>query len=451
MIAWLATQESIRLIAFLGDLGVLLWFFYPLESRGKHREIIGLLFLLPFAAFYDLVDPSFSDFAQLIITTCGEFTFLVTRASIRIGWVYLFLRLTKCEKKTDCLILATFFEMLYTSANIRSGIFKIHEISIFFKHFTNLFTIFICCLFVLVIHRFVGIERLKGKRARFLLFPTAGICWVAFIRSVLININYIEVSRSQAIGVFIFSLASILLFLLLYVTIEWNQKILEERYKREREHQELLYEMQNLERTIKHNGDVRHLYHDMKHHLQLLQILSKEDGKVKEYLDTLLEEVEIVGRTIETGNKTVNIVVAEKISIGNTRDIRFNIYLNLQNLAHIPPADLVTIWGNALDNAIEAVEKLPEPDERIIYIKSELYGNATLIRFSNPYADDIIIKNGKIITSKEDNIYHGIGLKSIEKCVAKWSGAVNVHIDKTEKLFVLTLLLPFPSEFFEQK
>lgn len=97
--------------------------------------------------------------------------------------------------------------------------------------------------------------------------------------------------------------------------------------------------------------------------------------------------------------------------------------------------DLCVIFGNALDNAIEACDRV-ENEERQIYVYMMYSPQELTCRISNTAKkpEHEIIK-----TSKSDKLNHGFGLENIKKTVEKYNGVVNIEQD--EEKFTLSFSL----------
>ena len=104
--------------------------------------------------------------------------------------------------------------------------------------------------------------------------------------------------------------------------------------------------------------------------------------------------------------------------------------------------DIVTILGNALDNAVEALQMMPEGQDRIVYLKSVTYANMLVLRISNQFCGKLSVKNGMLHTLKSDADMHGIGLKSIEKAVKRYNGNMETQFDNNGNWFRLILMIP---------
>ena len=102
--------------------------------------------------------------------------------------------------------------------------------------------------------------------------------------------------------------------------------------------------------------------------------------------------------------------------------------------------DICSIFGNALDNAIECELKIPDKEKRLIHVSVSKQKNFLLLRFENYYDTELNYQDGAFITTKRDKEFHGYGLKSIRYTVNKYDGAVS--IDTKENWFDLKILIP---------
>ena len=102
--------------------------------------------------------------------------------------------------------------------------------------------------------------------------------------------------------------------------------------------------------------------------------------------------------------------------------------------------DICSIFGNALDNAIECEKKIKDYGKRMIHINAFSEKNFLIIRFENYYEGDIRFDKGLPVTTKNHKAAHGYGLKSLRYTVHKYNGEVNIDTDGN--WFSLRILIP---------
>ncbi len=240
-----------------------------------------------------------------------------------------------------------------------------------------------------------------------------------------------------------FSLVTSIGIYLVVLLYDYSRLLLKEKEEAEHDRTVLQYEIRSAKREMQAAGDIRRLYHDVKNHLLAIQSMAGSEGEINDYLNELLPKFEGYETQVKTGNQTVDAILSEKIQISYSDRIRFNICLDLTGLKNIRPVDFVTIFGNAADNAIEALKNTKVVDEnRYVFIKSSSFANNVVIRFQNRFAGKIEMRGGAPVTTKKDAEMHGLGISSIRNAVSRYGGTVSVKADNDSKLFTLTVMLP---------
>ena len=179
--------------------------------------------------------------------------------------------------------------------------------------------------------------------------------------------------------------------------------------------------------------------HDLKHQVQALRSVADDESKER-YLKELEKSVEIYGAIVKTGNEILDTLLSEKSLICEARDITIHCVIDGKKLFFMDSIDIYALFGNAIDNAIECVEKFSEKEMRFIDICVAEKQHFLYIRFSNPierapeYEDDLPK------TTKKNKQYHGIGLKSIRHIAEKYGGDISVSTEMN--CFNLEVLLP---------
>ena len=180
--------------------------------------------------------------------------------------------------------------------------------------------------------------------------------------------------------------------------------------------------------------------HDMKHHIRALRTASKEDRD--KYLDELDESVRIYENIVKTGNEVLDIILTEKSLYCKDREILVSCVADGSQMDFINPFDLYSILGNALDNAIEAVEKFRNPDKRQIDVLIYRQQKFLVINIINPLEKKLVYDEELPVTTKADKRYHGFGIRSMRYALGKYDG--NLTINEDDGCFSLKMLIPIP-------
>lgn len=209
------------------------------------------------------------------------------------------------------------------------------------------------------------------------------------------------------------------------------------------------YRVQALERQSSYYKDriqdeerVRSIYHDFKNHLLILQSETQDEKTAMQSIRSLQEQIEGYENYYHTGNEVLDIILRDKAKRAQERHIDFCAALSFADGGFIESLDISTIFGNALDNAIEASEKLPE-ERRLITARAGRVRDMLFILVENNAffsGDASGSASGK--TTKEDVFLHGFGLANIKKAVERYDGQCSIK--KKEDAFVLKIVIPIP-------
>lgn len=165
--------------------------------------------------------------------------------------------------------------------------------------------------------------------------------------------------------------------------------------------------------------------HDLKHVL-----LSLEARLPKEEINSLREIVESYDSTYHTGLDVLDIILNEKYSRCRSKDIQLTCMGSGVELDFMDIMDVYSLFGNILENAITAVEKIEVPGKRLISLIIEQKGSFVMISAKN-YSDteQLTFTDGLPNTTKEvEPGYHGYGLKSIQLIAKKYHGDISVSV-----------------------
>ncbi|MBD5457565.1 MAG: sensor histidine kinase [Lachnospiraceae bacterium] len=234
-------------------------------------------------------------------------------------------------------------------------------------------------------------------------------------------------------------LSQVLLAVILYLQNELFKK---SEMRKELEMMNLLWKKEQEQyRISKENiALINQKCHDLKH--QIYALRNVKDTERKQYLDEIAESVQIYEAMVQTGNEVLDTILTEKSLYCKEKGITVSCVADGGQLDFINTVDLYAILGNALDNAIEAVEKFEQQEMRqidvLIYRKEQFLA----INVINPLAEKLVYEDGLPVTTKENKNYHGFGLKSIKYMVKKCGGIITVK--EEDGCFSLMILIPIP-------
>lgn len=187
------------------------------------------------------------------------------------------------------------------------------------------------------------------------------------------------------------------------------------------------------------SNDIRRFRHDYKNHMFCLNSLlneNKTEDAIK-YLESITNNQTMQTSTFRSGNTIADTILNDKNEIAAKNECRLNFTGVISPC--ISAFDICTILANALDNSIEACQKIPDGNKRFIDVNCFLKRDIQIICISNPNSND----NPNLQTSKENKTDHGFGLFNIKKTVEKLGGTVNVT--QQYPIFVLDIMFTVPA------
>ncbi len=188
--------------------------------------------------------------------------------------------------------------------------------------------------------------------------------------------------------------------------------------------------------------EIRSVMHDMNNHLSCLKNLAINNNmeEIKKYIDNIAETISKLDFKIKTGNSISDAVINEKYNIAKAEGIEFTCDFMIPKETLVEPVDLCVILSNALDNSIEACNRIKDSNiNKKILIKSYIRDIYLIIEISNTAVDKIQYVQNKVITRKLDKLNHGIGISNIEATVKKYNGIVDIIEEKNK--FILNFML----------
>ena len=206
--------------------------------------------------------------------------------------------------------------------------------------------------------------------------------------------------------------------------------------------EQLLAKEQKRHRMSQENIDLINIKcHDLKKQISLLK--KGSDPNNEDAFRDVEEAVMLYGETIKTGNENLDLILTEKQLYCKKYEIRIEVIAEGSVLDFMSPADVYSLFGNAVDNAIESVMKSEAP-KRIINIAVRRKGDMACATVTNWCGEAVSFKNALPVTSKSDTAYHGFGTLSMRYVAEKYHG--NVVFDVENNIFSVNIMIPVPCD-----
>lgn len=188
--------------------------------------------------------------------------------------------------------------------------------------------------------------------------------------------------------------------------------------------------------------ELRHVRHDMKNHVISLMGLLEDHrlNAAQAYLNRLSEKSGLLEDYATTGNPVADAILYVKGQEAREHGIDFQCDLHGPGLSGIADFDLSVMLGNALDNAIEACNRIRRKDrQKFVRVQTGAAKHFFIleIRNSMEYAGDPSVV---LSTCKVPSSWHGMGMAGMKAMLEKYRGTMNIELQPG--VFCLSLMLP---------
>lgn len=184
-------------------------------------------------------------------------------------------------------------------------------------------------------------------------------------------------------------------------------------------------------------------YHDLKH--QIAALRAEPDPEVRaKWLDEMESDICAYEAQNKTGNSILDTVLTGKSLYCQKHNIGLTAVADGKHLGFMDVMDICSIFGNALDNAIECELKIPEKGKRMIHLTLAARKQFLVLQVENYCPDPPRFQDGLPTTTKSDGANHGFGVKSIRFAAAKYGGTTTIRAENG--WFILKILIPLPED-----
>lgn len=176
--------------------------------------------------------------------------------------------------------------------------------------------------------------------------------------------------------------------------------------------------------------------HDIKYKVNSL--LSQGTALSAEAAEDLKKSISIYDTRANTGNKILDVLLTEKSLYCEQNGITFSCMADGAKLDFMAEGDLYCLFGNIIDNALEAVNAIDERERRVVNFVVKSKNDMLVVQTENYFAGELTFKDGLPQTTKGDKNYHGFGMRSIRTIVNKYGGALSAKAE--DGVFYLNII-----------
>ena len=252
--------------------------------------------------------------------------------------------------------------------------------------------------------------------------------------------------RATQIAAFVITAIFVVSNIFLYFLVSKIIKLQESKFRLELIQSKLDFEKETYENAKVVWDEARELRHDIKQHLTVIDGYLREGsyGECRGYVSGLLSDsARPENAVIRSDNKAIDYIINSKF--GKRKDIDLRVTGVIGDISDIEEQDLVSLLGNLIDNAVEAVDRCDRKTIELIFF---MQNSDRCIICKNSVSAPVLATNRELKTTKQDGKRHGLGTTIIRKIVEKYNGMIDYYEEEPPagRLFCAQILLPSNAE-----
>lgn len=273
----------------------------------------------------------------------------------------------------------------------------------------------------------------------FIIIPLLTLVTVVIITALITDIHITETSRLLLgiIAVIAFVIAFVMFALMKEISKAAEVNALNLVMTREQE----IYKSE-IDAKNAYIEEVSVIKHEMKRKLYYISELINE-GKTHQAYKACRDadnEISELSTVFKTNNLYLNSILNLTLKRASDNQINF-IHTIRSNLSLVDGLDLLSLLGNLIDNAFEALENTQ--GEKLLQITIFEKEHYYIVSVKNTIASHILDSNPELKTTKMDKHAHGHGLKIVKNILSKYHG--DISFNEVFPYFTANVLIEKPN------
>ncbi len=190
-------------------------------------------------------------------------------------------------------------------------------------------------------------------------------------------------------------------------------------------------------------GMIKQWIHDLRHLMNRIENLASQKQMDIPDISKVRAAVDRISPTAKTGNDALDVLLRNMDDLCRQNSITLQCVAYADCLKYFDGMKLYFLFANAIDNAMESVSGIEDPEKRLIDISIRAFGDTASIHIWNYFKGPITFSSGLPVTSKDEES-HGFGMKSMQRIVDEFDGVMHAHTEG--EIFNLDIMLPVPQE-----
>ena len=312
--------------------------------------------------------------------------------------------------------------------SITSFLFLLFNVDIFISQILNIIINIVLVLLLIFLSYKSDAFYIHSKSVKIVFIMSL---WILFILISLLTVILSQYPDTPIITLACFLIILVLIISLVVIYLLIMNNIKSTYYKKLNTtiQNNMIKQVNHYERLAEANESLRKFRHDF-NHLKIGLFAYLQNNNITGAMQYIEDCNQIIktDNLFHTGHYIVDALFSDKAITARENNINISFSgLIPQNI--LTPVDLCMIFGNALDNAIEACLKIDNDKAKSISVSVKQNNDYIFVTFTNPTFENVEIKDNTIITTKENHDIHGIGLYSIKQVLKKYNGHMNLHCE----------------------
>lgn len=300
---------------------------------------------------------------------------------------------------------------------------------------------FVYAIFVIELVHFSTVRKKYYKTKELIMLmilPIATCMYLGVFNRIRSSVNV----QSELVLLIISLLLMAANFVVYYIYDRMVSKSMQLKYLQEVKHKEAID--YNSYRILKDKyTEMRIMAHDFTKYCNNIEaMLSSSQEEAAEQLQKIKNKNKELLLAEYTKSKLLNILLSQKLQDCNRNNIDLRIYAQNIDLSFIDELDMVSIFSNLIDNAIESCKRSSKKQISLSISLMNEFLMVISIENSCDAAPRII--NGRLRTLKKNKDEHGVGMTSIKKAAEKYNGILKWNYDEHEKMFSSNIVISIP-------
>lgn len=180
----------------------------------------------------------------------------------------------------------------------------------------------------------------------------------------------------------------------------------------------------------------RQIVHDIKNHLLVIKEYARQgkNENIENYVNGISKEYAVSMSKYWSGNQVIDFILNQKISQAEKKGIEVTVKTGPIGNIPLSESEICALFGNLLDNAIEASQKIVD-GKRWVEVYLSQKRNMLFVEIANNFLTDPIFENGDPVSLKGSS--HGYGIKSVKRVVEQYDGMMTYKV--SNKIFRVNL------------